>query len=240
MEALANLAHELRTPVQVMLGYLDILRGEMSAGLDNRQIRIIERLNANAYDLAQTVENVMHFSVGDAMAEAQGEEEIQLHELIGEIAPALDAANDSKGLEIRFDLETAPAVFRARRRPLKSILLNLALNAIKFTDRGCVTIAIRAAASSQLGPAVELEVRDTGPGIKPELIAHAFETCAQLSNSSIRSHRGMGLGLAVVQRSVEALGAKISVTTAPQQGSTFVVTVPITGQVAKTHHALRH
>ena len=58
MEALANLAHELRTPVQVMLGYLDILRGEMSAGLDNRQIRIIERLNANAYDLAQTVENM--------------------------------------------------------------------------------------------------------------------------------------------------------------------------------------
>jgi len=239
MEALANLAHELRTPVQVMLGYLDILRGEMSAGLDNRQIRIIERLNANAYDLAQTVENVMHFSVGDAMAEAQGEEEIQLHELIGEIAPALDAANDSKGLEIRFDLERAPTVFRARRRPLKSILLNLALNAIKFTDGGCVTIAIRAA-SSQLGPAVELEVRDTGPGIKPELIAHAFETCAQLSNSSIRSHRGMGLGLAVVQRSVEALGAKISVTTAPQQGSTFVVTVPITGQVAKADHPLHH
>ena len=182
MEALANLAHELRTPVQVMLGYLDILRGEMSAGLDNRQIRIIERLNANAYDLAQTVENVMHFSVADAMAEAQGEEEIQLHEFIGEIAPALEAANDSKGLEIRFDLETAPAVFRARRRPIKSILLNLALNAIKFTDRGCVTVAIRLAAASQLGPAVELEVRDTGPGIKPELIAHAFETCAQLSN----------------------------------------------------------
>jgi signal transduction histidine kinase len=237
MEALANLAHELRTPVQVILGYLDILRGEMSAGLDNRQIRIIERLNANAYDLAQTVENVMHFSVADAMAEAQGEEEIQLHELIGEIAPALEAANDSKGLEIRFDLESAPAVFRARRRPIKSILLNLALNAIKFTDRGCVTIAIRAA-SSQLGPAVELEVRDTGPGIKPELIAHAFETCAQLSHSSIRSHRGMGLGLAVVQRSVEALGARISVTTAPQQGSTFVVIVPITDQVANSHHPL--
>jgi len=227
MEALANLAHELRSPMQAILGYLDILRDEVSGSLDDNHKRTLERLNANAHDLARTVENVMDFSVADAMAEATDEEEIQPHDLIGDLAPALEAANDYKGLEIRFDLEAAPTVFRSRRRPIKSILLNLAVNAIKFTEPGSVTIAIRLADSAKLGSAVELEVRDTGPGIEADLVAQAFKTCAQLSHSSIRSHRGMGLGLAVVQRNVEALGAKIIVKTAPQQGSAFVVTVPI-------------
>jgi Amt family ammonium transporter len=222
MEALANLAHELRSPVQAILGYLDILRDEMTA-LGDRHKQIIERMNANAHDLAQTVENVMDFSVADAMAEASGEEEIRPHDLLGDLAPALEAANDTKGLEIRFDLEAAPTVFRSRRRPIKSILLNLAVNAIKFTDRGSVTIAIRLAGSSQL----ELEVSDTGPGIEAGLLSQAFETCAQLSHASTRSHRGMGLGLAVVQRNVAALGAEIIVRTALLQGSSFVVTIPI-------------
>ena len=239
MEALANLAHELRSPLQAILGYLDILRDEVSAALDDRHKQIIERMNANAHDLAQTVENVMDFSVADAMAEAEDEEEIRLHDLIGDLAPALEAANDSKGLETRFDLEAAPAVFRSRRRPIKSILVNLAVNAIKFTEQGSVTIAIRLAVSANLGAAVELEVRDTGPGIEAELVAQAFETCAQLSHSSIRSHRGMGLGLAVVQRNVEALGAKLIVKTALHRGSAFVVIVPIASANAEAPHPIR-
>lgn len=239
MEALANLAHELRSPVQAILGYLDILRDEVSEALGSRHRQIIERMNANAHDLAQTVENVMDFSVADAMAEATGEEEILPHDLIGDLAPALEAANVSKGLEIRFDLEGAPAAFRSRRRPIKAILLNLAVNAIKFTDRGSVIIAIRMAGSSQLGSAVELEVRDTGPGIEAALVEQAFKTCAQLSHSSVRSHRGMGLGLAVVQRNVEALGAKIVVKSALQQGSAFVVTVPIADPIGGAPHMIQ-
>jgi len=238
MEALANLAHELRSPVQAILGYLDILRDEVSEALGDRHQRIIERLNANAHDLALTVENVMDFSVAEAMAEPVDYEEIRPHDLVGDLAPALEAANQSKGLEIRFDLEAAPTVFRSRRRPIKSILLNLAVNAIKFTDRGSVTVAIRRAASSRLGSAVELEVRDTGPGIEAARVAQAFKPCAQLSHSSIRSHRGMGLGLAVVQRNVETLGATIVVKTAPKQGSTFVVRVPIADPIDEAPHQI--
>jgi signal transduction histidine kinase len=237
MEALANLAHELRAPLQAILGYLDILSDELGEALDGRHKHIFERLNANALDLAQTVENVMDFSVADAMAEATHEEEIRLHDLIGDLAPVLEAANDLKRLEIRFDLDSAPSVFRARRRPIKSILINLAVNAIKFTERGSVTIAIRRAESSSLGSAVELEVRDTGPGIEAANLADAFKPCAQLSHSSIRSHRGMGLGLAVVQRNVEALGAKIIVKTALSQGSAFVVTIPVRDPIAETIRA---
>jgi signal transduction histidine kinase len=229
LEALANLAHELRSPVQAVLGYLDILRDELGESLGGRHKQILERVNANAHDLAQTVENVMDFSVADAMAEPAYEEEIQLHELIGEIAPALEAANESKGLQIAFDLEGAPATFRSRRRPVKSILLNLALNAIKFTDKGSVTIGMRMTVSAKLGPAVELSVRDTGPGIDAAMVARAFRPCAQLSSSSVRKHRGMGLGLAVVQKNAIALGAKLAVKSALRQGSLFIVTIPVDG-----------
>ena len=235
MEALANLAHELRSPVQAILGYLDILRDELGEVIDDRYKQILERMNTNAHDLAQTVENVMDFSVADAMAEVAEEEEIRPHDLIGDLVPVLEAANDSKHLEIKFDLEAAPTVFRSRRRPITSILLNLAVNAVKFTDRGSVTIAIRQAVSSSFAPAIELEVRDTGPGIEAAMVERAFQTCAQLSHSSIRSHRGMGLGLAVVQRNVEALGAKIIVKTVLQEGSAFVVVVPIAKPLSQAH-----
>ena len=238
LEALANLAHELRSPVHVLLGYLDVLREELGESLSSRHKHIFERMNANAHDLAQTVENVMDFSVADAMAEPPDQEEIHLHELIAELTPALEAANDSKGLQLRYDLDAAPTVFRSRRRPIKSILLNLALNAIKFTEKGSMTIALHHAISRKLGHTVELEVTDTGPRLDAEMVARAFKLYAQLSNSSVRKHRGMGLGLAVVQRNAITLGATIVVNSALSQGSVFIVTIPIS-ETPATHPMTR-
>lgn len=238
LEGLGNLAHELRSPLQALLGYLDILRDEIGENLLSRHLHILERMNVNAHDLAQTVENVMAFTVAGAKAESVTDEEIHLHELIAELAPVLEAANDSKHLELKFDLEAAPAVFRSRRRPIKSILLNLVINAIKFTEEGSVTIAIRRVNSSAAGPAIELEVRDTGPGIDTALVAQAFKPGAQLSDSSARHHRGMGLGLAVVQRHVAALGATIKVYSVLRQGSVFIVTIPLADHSGAQPHPL--
>ncbi|HEY6419025.1 MAG TPA: HAMP domain-containing sensor histidine kinase [Candidatus Binataceae bacterium] len=233
LETLANLAHELRTPIQVLLGYLDILREELSDALEARPRKIIDRINANAHDLAQTVENVMEFALAGAKAEASTDEEISIRELLADITPALEAANHGKGLTVEFNLDAAPDAIRSRPRAIRSILLNLAVNAIKFTDIGMVQIVVRGAPASApqdsigFGHAIEFEVRDTGPGIDPAFIARAFQTCAQLSHGSARRHRGMGLGLAVVQRNVEALGGELGVETAPNAGSTFRVRIPL-------------
>lgn len=233
MEALANLAHELRTPIQVLLGYLEILREELSDAVEARPRKIIEKMNANAHDLAQTVENVMEFALANARAEASAEEEISIRDLLADITPALEAANHGKGLTIEFNLEHAPDAIRSRQRALRAILLNLAVNAIKFTDIGMVQIVVRCApAVAPARPcvsqhAIEFEVRDTGPGIDPALITRAFEACTQLSHASARRHRGMGLGLAVVQRNVDALGGDLRVETAPNAGSTFRVRIPL-------------
>ncbi len=226
LEALANLAHELRSPMQAVLGYLDILGDELTASLSDRQRHLFERMNVNAQDLAQTVENVMEFAT-EKLHERALSEEINLGNLLAEMAPALDAANSGKGLALTFNVEKAPEFIRSNRRAIKSILMNLALNAIKFTEHGGVTIAISKKARTGLKPIIELLVSDTGKGIDAALIAKAFEPCSQLSKASTRSYRGVGLGLTVVEHHALALGATVTVKSVPNQGSTFVVAIPL-------------
>jgi signal transduction histidine kinase len=235
LESLANLAHELRSPVQAMLGYLDMLRDDLGEAAYEHHRHLMERMSVNALDLAQTVENVMDFAVADSTAQPEDDEDIRIHELISELQPALQAANDSDRLEIKLDLDCAPTTFRMRRRAVKSILMNLVVNAIKFTRSGTVTITVRSAFTSERGPAIEIVVSDTGPGIDAAMVERAFMPCTQLSDTSARRHRGVGLGLAVVQRNVLALGARIVVKSPPGNGSTFIVTIPCVDRTAVQH-----
>jgi len=209
MEALANLAHELRTPLQVLLGYLDILRDEWVEKFDPEPRAMIERMNSNTHDLAQTVDNIMEFVMSEAGATGRVEEDVLVSNLVNDLAPAIEAAKAGKELTLKVDLEHAPQSIHISRRPLRSILANLVLNAIKFTERGSVTVRISSAPARGAEPGVVLEVTDTGLGMSPALIKHAAEPFSQLSRTSARKYRGLGLGLAVVHRNVQALGGKL-------------------------------
>lgn len=226
LEGVANLAHELRTPVQVLLGYLEILREDRVHELGGDTREIIERMNANVHDLAQTVENVVQFAAGAVSAHARAEEVFDVSELIDEITPILEAANRGKGLDIEIGTADAPHTIGCARKPLRVILLNLASNAVKFTSAGKVTVSITEGRTPNGAEALVLEVADTGPGIEPEQIERAFQSLSQLSNSSARRFRGLGLGLSVVHQNVAALAGTIEVRTAPGQGASFRVTVP--------------
>ena len=230
LESLGNLAHELRTPVQALLGYLDILR-DYRAGARRDDARdpidreIVERMNSKVHELAQTVENVMDFAVAQAQAETATEEEIDLALFFTELDPILQAANQRKNLAIKLDLAEVRHTVRISRHALRAIALNLAINAIKFTEAGEVAIRVRTSLRED-GGTLEIEVRDTGVGISRELLSHAFEPLIQLSHSSGRHHAGLGLGLAVVNRNVTALGAKLRVESTPNIGSCFRVSIP--------------
>jgi signal transduction histidine kinase len=227
LEAVANLAHELRTPVQVLLGYVDILREDHSEQFSAEPRALLDRMNANVHDLAQTIDNLMHFVLSEINAETITDEDITPGSLIAEITPVLEAANQHKNLKLKFDFTGTPDLFRVARRPLKSILLNLAVNAIKFTDTGSVTVVLRSVRDRLRGSAIEVEVSDTGPGLDPAMLNRATEPFAQLSNGSARRYRGLGLGLAIVQRGVKALGGKLELRSHEGTGSTFLVTIPI-------------
>ncbi len=224
LEAIANLAHELRTPVQVLLGYLEILRDEYGDQLTPKPRELIERMNANVHDLAQTIENVMHFVLAEAGAESIVDEDLSIEGLIAEITPTLEAANQHKDLRLDFDVRSAPKRIKASRRALRSIILNLGLNAIKFTESGAVRVEIRRAAAANM---LELKLTDTGPGMNPLLLAEATRPFAQLSNSRARRYRGLGLGLAVVQRQIAAMNGQLELRPREGGGSIFVATVPV-------------
>ena len=150
--------------------------------------------------------------------------------------PALEAANQRKHLNLQLDLNHAPEMIRAPRRAIRSILLNLALNAIKFTDSGNVTVKIARTRISARDEIVQVEVSDTGPGVSPELLREAAKPFAQLSSSSVRRYRGLGLGLALVQRNIAALNGKLELHPGPSGGSNFVVKIPDRGRELTMRH----
>jgi len=226
LESLANLAHELRTPLQVLLGYIDALRDDLASAPPARAHRMVERMNANANELAQIVENIMEFAPADVNAEYAGESEVALFELIDEVMPAIEAANQEKGLKIHLQIDNAPTMIRAYHRPLRLILANLAVNAVRFTVAGSVTIAVRSVGSEHY-PEVEIEVSDTGPGFDTALAARMLEPFQQLSTTSERQFRGVGLGLTVVKRNVDALHGALEVTSQPGHGARFVARIPV-------------
>ena len=233
IEVLANLAHELRTPLQVLLGYLDILRDEWAEKFDPEPRAMLERMNSNLHDLAQTVDNIMEFIMSEAGTTGRVEEDVSISNLVNDLTPAIEAAKGGKDLTLKIDLERAPQTIHTSRRPLRSILSNLVLNAIKFTERGSVTVRISSSRVRGAEPGVVLEVADTGLGMSPALIKQAAEPFAQLSQSSARKYRGLGLGLAVVHRNVSALGARLEVSSSPGHGSRFVVRIPPTSLVTQ-------
>jgi signal transduction histidine kinase len=233
-ESLANLAHELRTPVQVLLGYLDILRSERSEGAMDKERgwseqAIIERMNVNAHELAQTVDNVLEFVLTYANADHLLAEEIDLGQLFGEIDEILRGSKRNQRLTHRINLDDAPRTVVMRRRPLRSIVLNLASNALKFTNDGEVTILVTC---GERPPTLCIEVRDTGAGMSEELLSSAFEPLVQLSNTSVRQHRGLGLGLTLVDFNVRSLGGQLQVESQPGVGSCFKVSIPCSGSAS--------
>jgi signal transduction histidine kinase len=225
LTALANLAHELRTPIQVLLGYLDTLKDQMPE-LPTESNRVLERMNANACELARVVENIMEFAREEGRKEVNGDEEVSTLELLDEVMPLIESVNQDKKLELRFDLDDAPAVIHARHRQLRLILANLAVNAVRFTSAGSVTIAIRRAGRPGR-PQVSFEVIDTGPGISAELREQIFKPFVQLASRSNRQYSGLGLGLTVVKRCVAALKGKLALQSTPGHGARFIVRIPV-------------
>jgi signal transduction histidine kinase len=159
-------------------------------------------------------------------ADASEDEDVNMVELASELMPAMEIANSAKGLKLSVDFSGIPSHVHTRHRALRAILLNLALNAIKFTTQGSVSIIARHRGRTAADETIEFEVKDTGPGIGTAQLARAFEPWTQLSASTTRLHRGLGLGLAVVKRNVGAVGGALTVDSAPDKGSRFTVTIP--------------
>ncbi len=221
-QIISNLSHELRSPLHVINGYLDVLAEDWAARLGGEPEHILGRLRLSVAELKQTVENLLEYAAAMTATQAAVMEPVDVTELVTELDQTFASAARRKKIFLLWQVEPHLTLVYSDRRRLVSIIANLVSNAIMFTARGVVTVRL-GQARGRHHDEIELEVADTGIGMEQGRVEDAFAPFVQLSSSNARAHRGLGLGLALVRRNVLSLGASLDVRSKPSAGTSFKV-----------------
>lgn len=221
---LANLSHELRTPLSAIIGYSSILSEELHTTVTADQRTALDRIQANSYELLNLVEGVLLLNALDAGEVALNIQPFNVGETVRRATERFQSPAQEKGLLLRTEVATNDLSAIGDEQKLERILWALLDNAVKFTPAGMVGVSVRRA--PQPG-AVEIEVSDTGVGMEREEIVRALEGLSQADPSARRRYRGLGLGLRVATRLIELLGGDLCVRSEANQGTHFIVTLPL-------------
>jgi len=219
----ANISHELRTPISTILGYSEVLLDPSFSG----ETRVIlERVVSNGQELSQLMDSLLDFSTIET-----GSMEVNLQTVgVKEVLDSLEIMTKRliQGRPIRFKVQVEPLVDVIETDPkkLQQILMQLLTNALKFTERGEIALAIKSR-FEQGGAFVEICVSDTGIGISQRDQEVIFEEFRQLDGSSTRQYGGTGLGLGLCRKLARSLGGRIEVESEVGRGSIFSLTLPV-------------
>jgi two-component system sensor histidine kinase RpfC len=212
-------SHEMRTPLNAIIGMADLLR---DTSLNREQADMLQTLRGSSRVMLGLVEDVLDFSKIEAGKLALEKADFDLHALVNSTCRIVAAQAAAKGIEFVVSImpEVAPAV-RGDPHHLRQILINLAGNAVKFTERGSVTVHVSAQAESDSAVRLKFSIRDTGIGIAPDAQSRIFESFTQADQSTTRRFGGTGLGTTIAKQLVDLMGGKIGMESAAGLGSTF-------------------
>jgi signal transduction histidine kinase len=220
---LANMSHELRTPLNAILGYTELILDSVYGDMPEKARAVLDRVQRNGRHLLGLINEVLDLSKIEAGQLVLALADYSLKTVVETVYTAVEQLAKEKKLGFTMDVAPGLPSGHGDERRLTQVLLNLAGNAIKFTDEG--EVAIKA---SVVNGSFEVAVRDTGPGISPADQAKLFQEFQQAENSITRKKGGTGLGLAISKRIIEMHGGKIWVESRVGEGSTFSFTLPVT------------
>ncbi|MBV9500570.1 MAG: response regulator [Acidobacteriaceae bacterium] len=220
---LANMSHELRTPLNAILGFSNLLRENGVSESQRRDLNVINRSGEHLLSLINDVLDMAKIDAGRTVIETAP---LNLKDLVSDVMDLMRVRAAERGLDLF--IEQSPdlcAFVQADGSKLTQVLINLVGNAVKYTERGSVTLRVESqrAADTRLCKLV-LEVEDTGIGIQESDQARIFEPFIQAGKLS--SQKGTGLGLAITKKYVELMGGTIQVESTPGQGSLFRMEIP--------------
>lgn len=217
-QMLADIAHELRTPLGILQGHLEALMD----GVLPLELEQIAQIHDEVRYLARLVEDLRLLTLAEAGQLRLNREPVDLKRLIEEAVDGIALQAAEKGIHLEVQLPEALPPVLADPIRLRQVLMNLLTNAVRYTPPGGrVTVEAR-----DLGRAVQVSVRDTGVGIAREDLPHVFDRFYRAEKSRARSDGGSGLGLAIVKHLVEAHGGRVGVESAPGKGAHFFFTLP--------------
>ena len=220
---LANMSHEIRTPMNAILGMAHLA---LKTELTPKQRDYLDKINTAGNSLLGIINDILDFSKIEAGKLEMEAVPFNLEAVMDNLASLITVkANEKEGLEVLFS--TSPEVPRALvGDPLRlgQVLINLANNAVKFTERGEIVVSSELVHAGKKTVEVKFAVRDTGIGLTDEQKARLFQSFSQADTSTTRKFGGTGLGLAISKRLVEMMGGRIWVESVPGNGSTFYFT----------------
>lgn len=216
---LANMSHEVRTPLTSIIGFSEILKENLDGNLGS----FARRTHESSQQLSETLESILRLSKLEAGATTLDRDRVALSGPVRESIDLLRSTAEEKSIEMRVRKPEQPVVGEWNEDALRRISRNLLENAIKFTpENGEVTVRIE-----ERDDAAVLEVADTGIGIREELLPDVFQAFRQESEGIDREYQGSGLGLSIVQHLVEEFGGTVQVETEKGEGTCFTVRLPL-------------
>jgi signal transduction histidine kinase len=215
---LANMSHEMRTPLHHISGMSELIRRE---SLSPKQQNWMAMLSAACQNLTALIDVVLDLTKFEAGQFDPAEEPFSLEALLADVISVSQASAAAKQLELVAESFNAPAKVQGGKEYIKKALLNYVNNAIRFADKGAISIRLKLAADVGDHVLIRFEVEDAGPGIEPQNLPRLFSIFEQVDNSSTRKFGGLGMGLAMTKKIAEIMGGEVGCDSTPGVCSLF-------------------